>query len=118
MTRIPLTTSYLPTLIDVRKDLVNAVNRIYDYETLCVRMELGTENTQEKQTGAFHTICARVLSAANRLDLLPEERSQLVRKLETLKIENEGLRGTNTRQREQITHLEAALVRLTAERAA
>lgn len=116
--RDPTTTSYLPTLLAVRPRLVQAVNRIDAYEVLCTRTAWGTEDTSERQTGAFHTICACVVAAANQLDLMPEERAALVRKLETARIENEGLRATNERQRTVIQNLEAALVRLTAERAA
>lgn len=109
-------TSYLPTLLAVRPKLVHAVNRIDAYHVLCLRTEWGTEDTTEKQTGAFHTICAQVVSAANQLDLMPEERAMLVRKLETARIENEGLRATNERQRTVIANLEKAVVQMTAER--
>ena len=116
--RDPTTTSYLPTLLQVRTDLQTALNRIDAYEVLCHRTEWAGVDTTEKQAGAFHTVCARVIAAANRLELRPEERSQLVRTLETLRIENTALRETNDRLRESNKHLEAALVRLTAERAA
>ena len=115
MARDITVTSYLPTLLAVRPRLVNAINRIDAYQVLCLRTEWGTEDTAEQQTGAFHTVCACVIAAANQLDLMPEERAALVRKLETARIENEGLRATNDRLRSDKQHLEAALVRLTAE---
>ena len=102
--------SYLMTLIDVRKDLVNAVNRIDAYETLCVRMEWGTEDTSDKQTGAFNTVCARVLSAANRLALMPEERDKLVTLLRQERIRSEGLAQTNERLRAENQRLTEANV--------
>lgn len=115
--RHPEVTSYLPTLLDVRKDLVSAVNRIDAYETLCQRMAWGTEDTAEQQTGAFHTICARVIQAYNRLDLNGSDREKLVRIAEQLRTENTALKAVTERQREQLQHLNAAVGRM-GERAA
>jgi hypothetical protein len=104
--------SYLMTLIDVRKDLVNAINRIDAYETLCVRMEWGTEDTSEKQLGAFHTVCARVIQAYNRLDLNASDREKLLRLNDQLRTENIALKTLAERQREQLAHLNAAMERM------
>lgn len=116
--RDPTTTSYLPTLLSVRGELYTAVSKIAAYEALCSRMEWGPEDTSGKQGKAFAEISARVLSAAMRLDLIPQEREKLMDLLRQERIRNEGLARTNERLREANKHLEAALVRLTAERAA
>ncbi|WP_353265831.1 hypothetical protein [Gemmatimonas sp.] len=114
--RDPTVTSYLPTLLQVRTDLQTALNRIDAYEVLCHRREWAGVDTEEKQTGAFHTVCARVAQAYNRLDLGPTDRQKLVKIAEDLRTENSALRAVNERQRETIANLNAALVERAAER--
>lgn len=103
--------SYLPTLLQVRADLHTALARIHAYEVASARMEWSRADTTGEQGRAWDTIRARVLAAANRLDLVPQDRQNLVAINRQLRIENEGLRGTVARLSQQIAQLTDANVR-------
>lgn len=109
--RDPTVTSYLPTILAVRPDLQTALNRGHGYEAACARTEFTGTNTAEEQRRAYETIKSRVSAAYNRLDLGPTDRQKLVKIAEDFRTENIALKTLTERQREQIKHLEAALVR-------
>ena len=103
-------TSYLPQLLAARTDLQTALNRIDAYERYSTMAEWGAD-VAEKQLGAYHTICARVIQAYNRLNLDGCERHKLVTMVEQLRTENIALKAVNERQREHLANLNAAMER-------
>ena len=109
--------SYLPQLLAARTDLQTAINRIDAYERYSTMAEWGA-NVAEKQLGAYHTICARVIQAYNRLDLNGSDREKLVKIAEQLRTENIALKTLAERKREQLKHLNAAVERAAMGRAA
>ncbi len=106
-----MTVSYLPMLTSIRGDLHTALNKIDAYESLCAQREWTGKDVSAAQTRAVQTIRARVLAAANRLDLIPQDRERLERTVRTLRDENEGLRATVARQRAKLEQLNAAVER-------
>lgn len=104
----PAHASYLPALLSVLPDLYTVENGIKAYQQACNRMEWNGTDTADKQRAAFHTIQRRLLAAANRLDVFPDERQRMTKAYADLKALSEGQAEIITRQREQIAQLTQA----------
>jgi hypothetical protein len=100
--------SYLPALLSILPDIATVENGIKAYHAACLRQEWNGTDTGDKQRAAFNTIKRRLLAAANRLDVAPDERDRMTKAHAQLKLMNEGLLETIERQREQIAQLTAA----------
>jgi hypothetical protein len=103
-------TSYLPALLSILPDLHTALHEIGAYHQACARLEWNGADTSKKQRTAFENVKRRVLAAANRLDLLPEERANLVKQLKHARTENAGLKDTVARLQEENRRLTEANV--------
>ena len=103
--------SYLPALLSILPDIATVENGIKAYHAACLRREWNGTDTDDKQRAAFNTIKRRLLAAANRLDVAPDERQRMTKAYDHLKALNEGLMQTIERQREQIAQLTAANAR-------